>query len=442
MLPDSIRAQTTWTLALGLVCVLLVGVLVAGASMSEDEAGPADGFETAIVALAVAADELPQAADSTLPEAARAAGLFMRPAGASRLHPDPYTDALANRVGSTLAPRGMIIEVAGHEPGDDPRGAARFWSHAGDIVMRVRLSDGRLVEFVRPGHWSLTQFLGQVAPVIAVLGAGLVVLSVWVAWRVTAPLQRFADGAERLGRDIRSAPLDERGPREIRRAARVLNATQQCIQRLVEDRTLMLGAIAHDLRTPLMRLHLRAELMPDEAQRHQMAADLAEMEQMIRTALTFAREETVVEPHEPVDLLALSREVCRELEEDGHDVELTHGAAATVDGSPMSLKRALRNLMHNAARYGCRARVQLAARPGAVDVIIDDDGPGIPEEQHEQVFAPFYRLERSRSREGGGSGLGMTIARTAVRAHGGDIVLSNRSDGGLRQVVTLPRAGQ
>lgn len=209
--------------------------------------------------------------------------------------------------------------------------------------------------------------------------------------------------------------------------------------KFIDDRTRMIAAISHDLRTPITRMRLRAEFVEDPEQQAKMMSDLEEMEAMIASVLAFARDEAANEPRKVVDLVALVREICDAAAEAGRPVRFSAEGAVALSCRPMALRRAFANLIDNAVKYGGEARVALEAANGEVAVRIDDQGPGIPEDERERVFAPFYRMERSRSRETGGVGLGLAAARSIVRAHGGDIALDNRAEGGLRVTVTLPR---
>jgi signal transduction histidine kinase len=207
----------------------------------------------------------------------------------------------------------------------------------------------------------------------------------------------------------------------------------------------MLAAIGHDLRTPITRLRLRAEFMEDDEQRRKMLNDLAEMEAMITATLAFARDDSATEPTVALDLAAL----CRTVLDEAADArpELAEAIAyegperLTVQARPVAMKRALANLVGNALAYGNAARLRLvppATPRGMLRLEVEDDGPGIPPEALDAVFQPFRRLEASRNRETGGTGLGLPIARNILRAHGGDVVLRNRPGGGLLAVATLP----
>ena len=200
----------------------------------------------------------------------------------------------------------------------------------------------------------------------------------------------------------------------------------------------MIAAIAHDLGTPITRLRLRAEYVEDEEQHKKMLADLHEMEEMIAATLAFARDDGASEPREIFDLNSLLQSICDDISDSGYTVEFLPGGRLPYAFRLVALRRAFTNLLNNAVTYGEKAHLSVEDRSDAIVVRIDDDGPGIPEELHEEVFKPFRRLETSRSRETGGTGLGLTVARTIIRAHGGDIVLSNRTEGGLRVEVTLP----
>ncbi len=277
--------------------------------------------------------------------------------------------------------------------------------------------------------------------VMTVLGAAMII---WAVRQLLVPVKTLAAAAEQLGRDVVNAPaLPETGPSEIVTAAVAFNTMARRIRRFVDDRTFLLSAIGHDLRTPITRLKLRAEYMEDEEQRTKMLADLDEMEAMVAATLAFGRDITTSEAVTPIDLAILLRTILDE----AADGDPEHGEALSYNGPdhlpvqarPLGLKRALTNLIGNALKYGDAARIRLSQpERRLVQIDIDDNGPGISGTDAEAVFEPFRRLETSRNRETGGSGLGLSIARNIVRAHGGDILLRNLPEGGLRASVTLP----
>lgn len=336
----------------------------------------------------------------------------------------------ALRIGiGTLAVRYPMEGMAGmmHRQDDFPRSA---------MVISLRLKDGTWLSFATPPAphapiWRMQFFWAGALALLVV-----VVVSVWAVRRATQPLDLFTRAAERLGLDFNAQPLAEGGPREVQRAAKAFNLMQRRLQTFVHNRTHMLAAISHDLRTPITRLKLRAEFVGDDEQRQKMLADLDEMEAMIAATLQFARDDVMGEPAEAVDLAALVRE-CADLDK----VRCTTPDALPFTGRPLGLKRMVNNLLGNALRYADGAEVELLATSDSVVLSVRDTGPGIPEAMLARVFDPFVRVEGSRSRETGGVGLGLAAVRSIAQAHGGDVVLRNRPGGGLEAQVTLPRMG-
>jgi two-component system OmpR family sensor kinase len=259
------------------------------------------------------------------------------------------------------------------------------------------------------------------------------------ARRLARPFRTFADAAERLGRDPRAEPLSLSmgGAAEIEVTARAFNDMQQRLRRYVEDRTAMVGAIAHDLRTPLTRLRFRIESAPEEV-RAKMAADIDQMEEMIAAALTFVRDASRPADRTRLELSSLLESLCDEMAETGADTEVERADKVILEGDPLALRRLFANLLENAIKFGGRARARVYRDAHSAVVEIEDDGPGSPEAEVDRVFEPFYRREPSRSRQTGGIGLGLAVVRSVARAHGGDVVLLNRPGGGLTARVQLP----
>jgi len=289
------------------------------------------------------------------------------------------------------------------------------------------------------GAWSL----GSIASTL-VMAVAIIAFSWWASGWITAPLLDFARAAERLGMDVNAPPLAEDGPEEVRAATRAFNQMQTRIRSFVEDRLRMLAAISHDLRGPITRMRLRIEQIAIDADaQSKMLADLDEVAQMVDSSLAFARDEATNEVGQPVDLAALLNTLCDDAVDAGHKAEFAWEKGRLVyQGRPLAMKRLFANLLDNAVRYGGEVKVRASSDQQMVQVIIEDEGPGIPEGQAENVFKPFFRLEGSRNKRTGGIGLGLATARTIARAHGGDIVLQNRPGGGLRATVTLPRRSQ
>jgi signal transduction histidine kinase len=307
-----------------------------------------------------------------------------------------------------------------------------------DLQVAMPLPDGQWLSFATglpdTGPAFSRQFLFS-ALVMAIVILGV---SIWAVRRVTAPLASLAVAAGRLGRDVTAPPLPETGTIETRQASRAFNDMQVRLRNLIENRTRLLAAISHDLRTPLTLLRLRAENVEDQQARDKMLATITEMDSLIDATLRFARDEAMAEPRRPTDIAALLQSIADDMSDAGLPVSLEPAQPLVRECRPSALKRALTNLIDNAVKYGKSAQVSVRSKPDAIEITIDDDGPGIPEQELSRVFEPFYRLEDSRSRETGGVGLGLAIAQSIVQSHGGELTLANRPTRGLRASVTLP----
>jgi signal transduction histidine kinase len=229
-----------------------------------------------------------------------------------------------------------------------------------------------------------------------------------------------------------------RGPQELRTAATAFNRMQERLRRFLEDRTQMLAAISHDLRAPLARLRLRAELVADGEQQRKIVDELDLMNAMIDSTLAFARDESRQEPRRLVDIGVLIGDICEDVADTGGKVSYVGSRGVDVPCRPTLVRRAVANLIDNALKHGRAARVRIDREGDRVVIVVDDDGPGIPLDEQERVFAPFYRLAAARDPGKAGVGLGLSVARTVAREHGGDICLINRSGGGLSARLELP----
>lgn len=306
------------------------------------------------------------------------------------------------------------------------------------VRIAVRLADGTWLNFLAPLDIAEPLWRPRFVGSLLVMALAVTLLSIFAARRAVRPFAGFAAASERLGIDVNAPPLAEEGPREVRRAAHAFNGMQARLRRFIDDRTQMLAAISHDLRTPITRLRLRAEFVEDDEQRERMLADLDEMEGMIAATLSFARDDATREERRPVDVAAMLQGLCDDVLAGGGEATYEGPEKLVAQARPTALKRAMANLVDNAVKYGRRTRVRLAVAEGQIRIAVEDDGPGIPEAERERVFAPFYRLEGSRNRETGGSGLGLAVVRNVARAHGGDATLANRPEGGLAAMFVFP----
>ncbi len=305
--------------------------------------------------------------------------------------------------------------------------------------IRVQLRDGVWVRFERQVPDELFDWPATLLAILGILLVTVILLSLLaVRWSVN-PLRRLRHAAEALGKDIHHEPLTINGPSEVAETANSFNTMQRRLQNYIEDRARILAAVSHDLKTPLTRLRLRSDLLENRELRSKIQNDLDDMESMVGATLDFMRGTGNKEPNQKLDLMALLESIQNNMNESGGRVELQGSVDKPYNGKPLALKRCVSNLVENAVRYGTQATISVEDGEQQVVVTIEDEGPGIPEEMLEEVFSPFYRLEASRSQHTGGSGLGLSIARSIARAHGGDVDLRNRPEGGLIARLTLPR---
>jgi two-component system, OmpR family, osmolarity sensor histidine kinase EnvZ len=280
-----------------------------------------------------------------------------------------------------------------------------------------------------PGFWA------------GILGFVVAALALYAVVRETSPLARLARSVERFGEAIEPAPVPERGAREVRALIVAFNRMQSRIAELVRGRTFMLAAISHDLRTYLTRLRLRVEMVADADVRERATRDVEDMNALLEDALAFARNSFNGAARESVDVVGIVRLECAERAATGGAVRATlppHGL--TVAGERAALARVVGNLIDNALKYGREADVRVVAGASAVEIMVDDHGPGVPADERERIFEPFLRLDPSRNRERGGAGLGLAIARQLIQRYGGAIAVEDRPGGGARFRVSLPLA--
>ncbi|WP_024276800.1 ATP-binding protein [Xanthobacter sp. 126] len=424
----TLRAQVT---AILVVAVLVVIALANGASffIARPNWPPfgSRGSATAILDAVALATAVPPDAQVPILRASPPSGMI------DEMETQRLAEALA-RLGQPHPVRAVL------PPGGEPR------------VTAVGLPDGR---------WLILSGTGMPTPPPGPPG-GAMGFAVWLAFmilgvtgvvilavhRLTRPLALVEEAARRIGPDGELPVLPERGPTEVRAAAAAINRLSARLKASMDSRMRIVAGAAHDLRTPLTRMRLRAEFIPDEEERGQWLSDLAELDRIADSAIRLVREEVEGGTLETVRIDRLAADVAMELKEIGLDVALLAGVPAYVAGRPLSLKRAVRNLAVNAATHGASlgggARLAVSADAERVVLVIEDDGPGIPEALMGQVFEPFFRVDPARQVKIPGAGLGLAIANEIIGRHGGRLTLSNRPGGGLLQRVELPvaEAGQ
>lgn len=308
------------------------------------------------------------------------------------------------------------------------------------VIAQIKLTDGTVATFRHALPQPPTDRPLKLIALVAVTGITVALLAGWAVRRLTRPLATLADAATGLARNLDQPPLPESGPTEVSRAARAFNSMQRELKTFVETRAQALAGVSHDLRLPLTRVRLRLERVTDAGVKRSIESDLDEMEHMIAGTLDYLRAGNGSEAAVRTNINALIEGVAEDMEALGATVRLHGKADAPLSVRPQALRRCLANLMENARRYGGNEiDVSIVDERDTLTIRIEDRGPGIPAAERERVFEPYVRLEQSRAKHTGGTGLGMAIARAIARSHGGDVALSDREGGGLRVEVMLPR---
>lgn len=372
----------------------------------------------------------------TPPPTPRAHRAHETPAAPEAPMPPPAPRGRAGAAAVPVAP--PVAPVAPAPPTPPPPEIALFAPAPPGVVLvsgfeiGAQLPDGRWLVMRQGRNWAEIGWIGRAALVIGGTLLILSLLAVLFARRLTRPIRNFSNAVQAVGVDPSSEPVTEEGPRELRGAARAVNTMQARLRALIADRTKTLAAVAHDMRTPLMRLRLQAENAPPD-QRDKMAKEIAEVEALVASFIAFARDDPAEEARVRLDLSALLQSIADDHAEHGRDVTFEGEERLLVTGQSLGLKRLFGNLVDNALKYGTHAKITLRREERAVVVDVQDDGPGIPPEKRDSVFEPFVRLND----ETRGAGLGLAAARSIARAHGGDIVILDSEQGALMR-VTLP----
>jgi len=366
---------------------------------------------------------------------------------------DPYEQAFTAAIQRDLdAPLPTTVEITARKrlPGEvaEPAGALEQWfarhfyfllPDSFALVAQVRLDDGSTaVFFARVPQEPLSRYESLVPRLLLTLTI-FFALAALVARTMTRSLEKLSRAARALGEDPEGPPLEPSGPREVSNVIEAFNRMQAQIRGYVHERARMLGAVSHDLKTPITRMRLRTEMLPDGGVKDRFVRDLDEMEAMVGSTLELFRSLGKEPQRQPVDVAALIDSLCEDWRESGYQTGVSGAPRGPYSAHPQALRRCLNNLIENALRYGERADLAISDDGRELRIEVRDRGPGIPEDQLEAVFEPFFRLESSRSRDSGGAGLGLSIARNIARWHGGDVTLRNAPDGGLIATLRLPR---
>jgi signal transduction histidine kinase len=305
-------------------------------------------------------------------------------------------------------------------------------------ALAVQLNDGSWLVFTVPvRYWGISRTAHWIVR-LTFVALAITIVTALATRQFLRPVKRIVAAVRQFGVDPRAPPIVETGPRELRQVIATFNGMQAQIQKFVAYRTMMLAAISHDLRAPLTRMRLRGEFIEDAEQQARLFRDVDEMQAMVDGALDFFRDDAVAEATTTFDLSHVLLTIANDCADQKIEVAYNRPAHAIYQGRPFALKRAFTNLVQNAIKYATAPEIELTCVGTAYVVIVRDRGPGIPDDALQNVFRPYYRLDKSRNRSTGGVGLGLTVAQNIVQAHGGEIILSNRSGGGVEARVTLP----
>jgi signal transduction histidine kinase len=348
-------------------------------------------------------------------------------------------ERLAAALGEARVPVRAVRAASRPEPAPPGHHPPSHLRHHRAVLLAAQLDDGLWLDarlhVPGPDPWLIHRLLLATATLfLLVFGAAW-----WIARRLAQPLEDLARAAEGFEGQRPADPVTSRGPADIRRAIDAFNAMNRRTLALLDEKDRMLGAIGHDLRTPLASLRIRAENMGPEEERERLVATVEEMAATLEDILTLARTGRAREPLRAVDLAALADAMVEEYRELGRPADLLPSERSVLAVQPNLLRRALRNLVDNAVAHGGGARVSVAESGSAIELRVEDDGPGIPPDRLAEMLEPFRRVETSRNRQSGGAGLGLAIARGVAQAHGGRLALTNRPEGGLRASLILPK---
>jgi signal transduction histidine kinase len=305
-------------------------------------------------------------------------------------------------------------------------------------MLAVQLNDGSWVVFsVMNRTWGMPA-ADRWAVWLCFLAVSIATVTWFAARQFSKPIERLAAAVRQFGLNPQAPPMAETGPRELQQVVKTFNAMQAQIQKFVAYRTMMLAAISHDLRTPLTRMRLRGEFIEDHEQQARLFRDVDEMQNMVDEALAFFRDDATAEETTSFDLPHVLLTIANDYADQDVHIGYAGPAHAVYRGRPFALKRAFTNLIDNAAKYGKTPEIELSCEETALVVAIRDRGPGIPPDALDNVFRPYYRVDKSRNRTTGGVGLGLTVVQAIVQGHGGEITLENRPGGGLEARIVLP----
>ncbi|NOX43690.1 MAG: HAMP domain-containing protein [Gammaproteobacteria bacterium] len=441
-MPRSIVGRTAWVLTIGFVIVISGSVLVSSAIIrSESHEGNLIEVATKIIMMTSILKNM--STDNRISVIDNFQDKNIKILHDDRILPeagiidDWGTRKVQRHLQSHMASLGLQDIRVTHPKRIDSDGLP----DKSQIIISVIFQDGKEIQFVANSPHRHFQMIMYILLITTFIIAGIYILSMVVTRQIIKPLKQFSKASTRFSMDLFAPALDETGPVEIKGAAIAFNTMQDRIRRFVNERMQMIAAISHDLRTPLTRLRLRAESIDNNILQKKSLRDIAEMQSMLDSTLSFARDDASTEARTIVDLATLIKSICDDESDSGNKAQYNGPEHLNYNCKPIAMRRVINNIIGNAIKYAGEVCVSLTSQSNNILIEVSDNGTGIPDDQFENVFTPFYRIEASRNRETGGSGLGLTVAKTIVRAHGGDISIKNSSKDlakGLTVNISLP----
>ncbi|MDH5327579.1 MAG: HAMP domain-containing histidine kinase [Gammaproteobacteria bacterium] len=414
LFPKSIVARTVWVLSIGFVLIIIDAAIIS-ALIFRAESKPTNMYEIgiSIKTLAALVSNTPMESREQLIRYYENPNLTMKWHGYTQ--PQPRND---EHWGTQRFQQHLLEHL--NNPNIQQVLIRHFHDdQTSNLFVILQLTDQSWLEFgaKTPNHH--TQWLFTAILILLCFFLGIYVLALLISRQIVTPIRHFTEAAMQFSTDINAPPLQSCGASEVNQAVNAFNVMQERIRRFVTERLEISAAISHDLRTPLTRLRLRLETLDDPVQQKKCLQDIDEMQSMLQSTLAFARDDTDKEPKTLVDFASLLQSICNDFADSGAEVSYTGPEHLKIQCRPAAIKRAINNLIDNAIKYGQMARLSLQPTPQQIEIRVCDAGPGIPEQEWENVFTPFYRLEKSRNRETGGTGLGLTVTRTIISSHGG-----------------------
>lgn len=434
-LPGSLFARMALILVLGLATAQMVSVwLQWGERATQVSQARGQNYVDRIVEAVRVLEANDPSRRSMALAALQYGGMQVALVDAGQVAPNKQRRPIQRMINSRLGAE-HEIRITGDAPGPgmQQRGNAR---HGIDLQLR----DGQWVRFGFASEAEVPAFSNELMVRLLLMLAIVVLVVILAVRQATRPLQQLASAADLLGRDLDAPPLRLEGPTETRRAAQAFNQMQERIKRLIRERSRALAAVSHDLRTPLTRLRLRAELVEDKKLRDQLAADLDAMATMIDVTLDYLRGLQDSETLRAIDINALLASMSEDALVLGRTVLIDGQALLPYRGRLLALRRALQNLIDNAIKYGGSAQLRVIDSAAELRILVEDQGPGIASEELSSVTEPYYRTDASRNSASGGIGLGLSIVKDIAFSHGGELLLENRPQGGLCATLQLPRS--